>query len=34
MYFVDSGPEQFAAFLKRDYDYQDKLMAELGLKVQ
>jgi tripartite-type tricarboxylate transporter receptor subunit TctC len=34
MYFVDSGPEQFAAFLKNDYDYQDKLMAELGLKVQ
>jgi tripartite-type tricarboxylate transporter receptor subunit TctC len=34
MYFVDSGPEEFASFLKKDYDYQDKLMAELGLKVE
>ena len=34
MYSVDSGPEEFAAFLKKDYDYQDKLMAELGLKAQ
>jgi tripartite-type tricarboxylate transporter receptor subunit TctC len=34
MYSVDSGPQQFAAFLKKDYDYQDRLMAELGLKVQ
>jgi tripartite-type tricarboxylate transporter receptor subunit TctC len=34
MYFVDSGPEQFATFLKNDYDYQNKLMTELGLKVQ
>lgn len=34
MYFVESGPEQFAGFLKKDYDYQDQLMAELGLKAQ
>jgi tripartite-type tricarboxylate transporter receptor subunit TctC len=34
MYSVASGPDEFAAFLKKDYDYQDKLMAELGLKAQ
>jgi tripartite-type tricarboxylate transporter receptor subunit TctC len=34
MYLVNSGPEEFGAFLKKDYNYQDKLMAEVGLKVQ
>jgi tripartite-type tricarboxylate transporter receptor subunit TctC len=33
MYAVGSSPEEFAAFLNRDYQYQNKLMAELGLKV-
>jgi hypothetical protein len=33
MYTVGSSPEEFAAFLKQDYAYQDKLMGELGLKV-
>ncbi len=32
MYAVGSSPDAFAAFLERDYDYQDKLMSELGLK--
>jgi tripartite-type tricarboxylate transporter receptor subunit TctC len=34
MYPVGSSPEEFAAFLKQDYAYQDKLMGELGLKVK
>jgi tripartite-type tricarboxylate transporter receptor subunit TctC len=34
MYPVGSSPEEFAAFLKQDYAYQDKLMSELGLKVK
>lgn len=34
MYAVGSSPEEFAAFLERDYQYQDKLMGELGLKVK
>jgi tripartite-type tricarboxylate transporter receptor subunit TctC len=34
MYPVGSSPEEFAAFLKQDYAYQDKLMGELGLKVR
>jgi tripartite-type tricarboxylate transporter receptor subunit TctC len=34
MYPVGSSPEEFAAFLKQDYHYQDKLMGELGLKVK
>ena len=34
MYAVDSSPEEFAAFLKKDYDYQDRLMTEVGLKAQ
>jgi tripartite-type tricarboxylate transporter receptor subunit TctC len=33
MYPVGSSPEEFAAFLQKDYSYQDKLMTELGLKV-
>jgi putative tricarboxylic transport membrane protein len=34
MYPVGSSPEEFAAFLKQDYAYQDRLMGELGLKVK
>lgn len=34
MYAVGSSPEEFAAFLRQDYQYQDKLMGELGLKVK
>ena len=34
MYVVGSSPAEFAAFLQQDYDYQDKLMTELGLKVR
>lgn len=34
MYAVGSSPDEFAAFLKQDYAYQDKLMGELGLKVK
>ncbi len=33
MYAVGSSPEEFATFLNRDYQYQNKLMGELGLKV-
>jgi tripartite-type tricarboxylate transporter receptor subunit TctC len=33
MYPVGSSPEEFAAFLQKDYAYQDELMTELGLKV-
>jgi len=34
MYVVGSSPAEFAAFLQHDYDYQDKLMTELGLKAK
>lgn len=34
MYGVGSSPDEFAQFLKADYDYQDRLMTELGLKVK
>jgi tripartite-type tricarboxylate transporter receptor subunit TctC len=34
IYGVGSSPHEFAQFLKADYDYQDKLMTELGLKVR
>ena len=34
MYLVDSNPDEVAAFLKKDYDYQDRLMTEVGLKAQ
>jgi tripartite-type tricarboxylate transporter receptor subunit TctC len=34
MYPVGSSPEEFTAFLQRDYQYQDKLLGELGLKVK
>ena len=34
MYAVGSSPAEFAAFLKHDYDYQDRLMDELGLKAK
>ena len=32
LYVVGSSPEEFAAYIKRDYDYQGGLMEELGLK--
>lgn len=32
MYVVGSAPDEFAAFLQKDYEYQGKLMRELGLK--
>jgi tripartite-type tricarboxylate transporter receptor subunit TctC len=32
-YFMSgSKPDEFSAFLKKDYDFQDKLMREVGLK--
>jgi len=34
MYVVGSSPAEFAAFLQHDYDDQDKLMTELGLKAK
>jgi tripartite-type tricarboxylate transporter receptor subunit TctC len=34
MYPVGSAPAEFAAFLKRDFEYQGKLMEEIGLKVK
>ena len=34
MYVVGSSPAEFAAFLQHDYEYQGKLMSELGLKVK
>jgi tripartite-type tricarboxylate transporter receptor subunit TctC len=34
MYVVGSSPAEFAAFLQHDYDYQEKLMTELGLKTK
>ncbi len=33
MYMVGSPPDEFAAFLENDYTYQDRLMSELGLKI-
>jgi len=33
MYPVGSSPDEFAAFLRKDFDYQDHLLGELGLKV-
>ncbi len=33
MYPVGSRPDEFAAFLENDFDYQGRLMGELGLKV-
>jgi hypothetical protein len=33
-YVVGSTPDEFLAFLKKDYEYQGRLMAELGLKVK
>lgn len=32
LYVVGSTPDEFAAFLKQDYDYQGRLMDELGLR--
>jgi len=34
MYVVGSSPAEFAAFLQHDYEYQGKLMSELGLKAE
>lgn len=31
-YISGSKPDEFAAFLKKDYEFQDKLMREVGLK--
>jgi tripartite-type tricarboxylate transporter receptor subunit TctC len=33
-YAVGGAPERFAAFLKQDYDHQNRLMTELGLKAK
>lgn len=33
-YAVGSTPDEFAAFLKRDYEYQGRLMGDLGLKAK
>jgi tripartite-type tricarboxylate transporter receptor subunit TctC len=33
MYSVGSSPDEFAAFLRKDFEYQDHLLGELGLKV-
>jgi hypothetical protein len=33
MYPVGSRPDEFAAFLENDFDYQGRLMGELGLKI-
>jgi tripartite-type tricarboxylate transporter receptor subunit TctC len=33
MYPVGSSPDEFADFLRKDYEYQDHLLGELGLKV-
>lgn len=33
-YAVGSRPDEFAGFLKTDFDYQDRLMGELGLKAK
>jgi tripartite-type tricarboxylate transporter receptor subunit TctC len=32
MYAVGSSPDAFAAFLRQDFEYQDHLLGELGLK--
>ena len=32
LYVVGSSPDEFAAFLKKDFDYQGRLMDELGLR--
>jgi len=34
MYVVGSTPDEFDAFLRKDYEYQGRLMEEIGLKVQ
>jgi len=34
MYVVGSSPAEFAAFLQHDYEYQGKLMSELGLEAK
>ena len=34
LYVVGSSPDEFTAFLKKDFDYQGRLMSELGLKVK
>ena len=33
LYTVGSTPDEFAAYLKQDYEYQGRLMQELGMKV-
>ena len=33
-YAIGSTPDEFAAFLKRDYEYQRRLMGDLGLKAK
>ena len=33
-YAVGSTPDEFAAFLKQDYEYQGRLMGDLGLKAK
>jgi tripartite-type tricarboxylate transporter receptor subunit TctC len=33
-YAVGSTPDEFAAFLKKDYEYQGRLMGDLGLKAK
>jgi putative tricarboxylic transport membrane protein len=32
LYVVGSSPDEFATFLKKDFDYQGRLITELGLK--
>jgi tripartite-type tricarboxylate transporter receptor subunit TctC len=32
LYIVGSSPEAFAAYLKRDHEFQGRLMGELGLR--
>ena len=34
LYIVGSTPDEFNAYLKRDYEFQGGLMEELGLKVK
>jgi tripartite-type tricarboxylate transporter receptor subunit TctC len=34
MYAVGSTPAEFAAFLRKDFEYQGRLMGELGLKAR
>jgi len=33
MYPIGSSPDEFATFLKKDFDYQGRLMEQLGLRV-